>query len=160
MKNKPPYISSDDDQKLWNDFTKDIPQITNDKITKSLPRKTVFINQQARFEIPTAPANFNVSLLSSKELRNLKIEKTLDLHGLTATIAKQKTEHFLHNAYNNGIKLVLIVTGKGKPETPGILRTLLPEWLQNLAAIVIGYAQANIQDGGSGAFYIKIRRKK
>lgn len=159
MKNKPPYIS-DEDQKLWNDFTKDIRRITNDKLTKNLPKKSVFINQQARFEIPKAAANFKVSLLNSKELRTLKIEKTLDLHGFSATTAKQKTEHFLHNAYNNGIKLVLIVTGKGKPENPGILRTLLPEWLQSLAAIVIGYTPANIQDGGSGAFYIKIRRKK
>lgn len=159
MKNKPPYIS-DEDQKLWNDFTKDIRQITNDKITKSLPKKIVYINQQERFEVPTALANYNVSLLSSKEFRNLKIEKTLDLHGLSATIAKQKIEQFLYNAYNNGIKLVLIVTGKGKPETPGILRALLPEWLQNLPALVIGHAPANIQDGGSGAFYIKIRRKK
>ena len=159
MKNEPPYIS-DDDQKLWNDFTKDIRQITNDKITKTLPKKTGFIAQQARFEMPTAPVNFNVSFLSSKELRNLKIEKTLDLHGFSATVAKQKTERFLHNAYNNGIKLVLIVTGKGKPETPGVLRALLPEWLQNLPALIIGYAPANIQDGGSGAFYIKIRRKK
>lgn len=159
MKNKSPHIS-EDDQKLWNDFTKDIRKITHDKITKSLPKKTALINQQARFEIPTAPVNFNVSLLSSKELRNFKIEKTLDLHGFSATVAKQKTECFLHNAYHNGTKLVLIVTGKGKPETPGILRSLLPEWLQNLAALVIGYAPANIQDGGSGAFYIKIRRKK
>ena len=52
-----------------------------------------------------------------------------------------------------------IITGKGSPNNPSILREQTPKWLQSMPEFVTGYAYAKPDDGGSGAFYVKIRRK-
>ena len=91
------------------------------------------------------------------ELRRgrLEPEGRIDLHGMTHDGAYRALMHFLTRAQSEDKRVVLVVTGKG-----GVLRDALPLWLGqgDLAPLVSGVAEAHIKHGGSGAFYVSLRR--
>lgn len=98
---------------------------------------------------------------------SVKIDATLDLHGLTADRAHRQLTDFIHRCRAAGRKYVLIITGKGlrqstgnNPE-PGILKRSVPQWLNThpLKEYVIGYAAAHQRQGGDGALYVSLRTK-
>ena len=97
------------------------------------------------------------------------IEAVLDLHGMTQEKAHTALVKFIHNSRKAGFRHVIVVTGKGKsaPEDPyrqhgqmGILRAKLPVWLSqpDLKPSIVAYQQAAQHHGGSGAFYVHIKR--
>jgi len=100
----------------------------------------------------------------------LKPEAKLDLHGMTLDRARGATTTFLLRAFGDGLRLVLIVTGKGKrshdldviPERQGVLRHHLPHWLSAppLAQMVLQVSEAHGRHGGDGAFYVYLRRQR
>jgi DNA-nicking Smr family endonuclease len=81
----------------------------------------------------------------------------IDLHGMTHDRAYRALLGFLLRAQTEDKRVVLVVTGKG-----GVLREALPLWLgqSDLAPLVSGVAEAHIKHGGSGAFYVSIRRTR
>ncbi|SHO65014.1 DNA-nicking endonuclease, Smr domain [Pseudoxanthobacter soli DSM 19599] len=114
--------------------------------------------------------------LERRAVRRLKsgrsdVEDRLDLHGMTQEAAKARLMAFLARAQAGGLKTVLVITGKGggsvvpldfaEPER-GILRRMVPLWLAMPAAraLVVGYSEATISHGGSGALYVTIRRPR
>jgi DNA-nicking Smr family endonuclease len=100
------------------------------------------------------------------------IDQSIDLHGMNQAQAHQALRGFLHHAQNHGARLVLVVTGKGVPrpsalarggfDQPGILRRIVPHWLQapEMRAIVLGFEEAGRAHGGSGALYVRLRRSE
>lgn len=96
------------------------------------------------------------------------IEARIDLHGMTQSRAHDRLRAFLYEAQARGHKVVLVITGKGHaPERAymderGILRRMVPQWLAmpDLRHIVIGYEEAHAAHGGSGALYVRIRRRR
>jgi DNA-nicking Smr family endonuclease len=95
----------------------------------------------------------------------------LDLHGMTQDHAFSALSRFLQHQRARGARLVLIITGKGRAdygtapvlsEERGILRRLLPLWLQRpeFAGLIAGISQAHPRHGGDGAFYVHLRRAK
>nr|WP_281354695.1 Smr/MutS family protein [Roseospira navarrensis] len=75
-------------------------------------------------------------------------------HALTA---------FLHRAHDRGARCVLVVTGKGSGrEGGGVLRRDVPHWLglPDVRRIVLSVTQAQIRDGGEGALYVLLRRRR
>src|SRR5262245_56827996 len=82
-------------------------------------------------------------------------EGRIDLHGMTHEGAYRAVIHFLTRAQSEDKRVVLVVTGKG-----GVLREALPLWLgqSDFASPVSGVAEAHIKHGGSGAFYVSLRR--
>ncbi len=96
-------------------------------------------------------------------------EARLDLHGLTAGQAHARLNGFIADAQARGLRLVLVITGKGRSSgmddfhrTGGILRHSLPHWLRqpHLAPLVLEVSPAHVRHGGEGAFYIYLRRKR
>ena len=87
------------------------------------------------------------------------IAATLDLHGHTQVTAAAALESFLSGQRRQGARCVLIITGKGKLGE-GILRRRFMDWItsKDAGALVSGYAQAHQRHGGSGAFYVFLRR--
>lgn len=63
----------------------------------------------------------------------LGIMPTLDLHGLGVRAAVRETEAFLRDAQEQGLGSVRIVYGKGKgsPGGRGVLREVIPRWLDH-----------------------------
>lgn len=91
----------------------------------------------------------------------LPIDSQVDLHDMTQDQALQRLQIFLTQARNMGHRHVLVITGKGgSPTSEGVLRRMLPMWLNTPAfsSIVNGYQAASRGHGGDGAFYVRLRR--
>ena len=131
---------SEKDKKTWEEF------LSNDQ---KLPDKD----------------NFQSKIKSKKT-------RSLDLHGKTLDEANQIIENFIRKSYENKVHKLIIVTGKGlhssNEKDPyvskdlGILKYSIPNFLKNnadLMALISNISEASIKDGGSGAFYIFLKKK-
>ena len=89
---------------------------------------------------------------------DVPVDRRLDLHGLTEARAENRLAQFIETAARDGRRCVLVITGKGK----GILRGLVSDWLkrQPLSPYILALAEARPHDGGSGALYVLLRRKR
>lgn len=95
-------------------------------------------------------------------------EARLDLHGLTLAEAQPELVRFVLNAQSGGLRLVLVITGKGKvrddqgpiPQRTGLLRHQVPLWLHQapLGPAVLQVTEAHLKHGGAGAYYVYLRR--
>ena len=103
---------------------------------------------------------------SSRRIRNfgkkrIDPEDTLDLHGLTRPEALQRVRFFLEKCSYNGLRTVLIVTGKGKgSEGEGVLRSAVMDFLEGQGGQWIsawGVAPRNL--GGEGALAVFLRSR-
>ena len=96
----------------------------------------------------------------------LRPEARLDLHGMTLAEAQPELIQFIHAARTRGLRLVLVITGKGRgdhgplPTRPGALRHQVPHWLSSapLAPLVQQVSAAHLRHGGEGAYYVYLRR--
>ena len=128
---------TDKDKKDWKNFTS-----SRDKV----PNKDFKINK-----------------------KNIKenTKRIIDLHGFSLENANKIIEGFINNSYQEGIKKVIVVTGKGtRSKTANnpylsrdlsILKHSVPEFIKSNSSLmnkIKQISEANIEDGGSGAFYI------
>ncbi|WP_010300050.1 Smr/MutS family protein [Candidatus Odyssella thessalonicensis] len=91
-----------------------------------------------------------------QKVTKIVIEARLDLHGLTRQEAQRRLQNFIAMAHHDGLKWVLIITGKGHPDNPHTLKKLLPLWLEQVS-LVTGYTSAKDQHGGQGAYYVRVK---
>ncbi len=93
----------------------------------------------------------------------LPIEATIDLHGLTRVRAHDALVPFLAARQGRERTCVLVVTGHGRrgAEGAGVLRELVPRWLNEPAMRprVLAFATAQPRHGGDGALYVLLRKK-
>jgi DNA-nicking Smr family endonuclease len=112
--------------------------------------------------------------------KDLKIDKKLtfktrsiDLHGYSLEEANKSIENFIITSYQENINKLIVVTGKGihsqNEKDPyvskdlSILKYSVPEFIsnnKNLMKIIYEMEDAKIDDGGSGAFYIFLKKNK
>ena len=131
---------SEKDKKTWDDF------LSNNQ---KLPNKD---NSQAEIKV--------------------KKTRSLDLHGETLDEAKLIVENFIKKSYQDKVHKLIIVTGKGlhskNEKDPyvskdlGILKYSIPDFLKNnseLMKMISSISDASIKDGGTGAFYIFLKKK-
>ena len=115
-------------------------------------------------KLPNKDINF------TKE-KKIKI-KNIDLHGYTLDEANKKIENFIKQSYIEKVNKLIVVTGKGlhsqNEKDPyvskdlSILRYSVPHFIKNnneLMKIINEIDNATIEDGGSGAFYIYLKKK-
>ncbi len=96
-------------------------------------------------------------------------EARLDLHGMTMAEAHPELVSFVLNAHAAGLRLILVITGKGRdrdeggpiPTRTGALRHHVPRWLTlpPLGPVVLQIAEAHRKHGGGGALYVYLRRR-
>lgn len=88
------------------------------------------------------------------------LEARIDLHFMTHDRAKAALEAFILRAWDDGVREVLVITGKGTLGE-GILRRQTPEWLSAppLRAVVAGVSKADRRHGGEGALYVALKAK-
>ena len=97
---------------------------------------------------------------------------TFDLHGYSLDEANKEIYQLIKSSYDKGFSKLIIVTGKGihsqNEKDPyvsrdfGILKHSVPEYIKNnseLMNMVNSLTEANIEDGGSGAFYVYLKKK-
>ena len=93
----------------------------------------------------------------------LRPEARIDLHGMTANRAHAALNAFLANAHAAGRRCILVITGRGSlKEGGGVIRRELPAWLNapDNRVRILGFAQAQPGDGGGGAFYVLLKRRR
>ena len=131
---------SDNDKQVWENF------LSSDE---KLPNKDFKLNKK----------------------KTLKINH-IDLHGYTLQDANKNIEKFINDSYENGISKIIVVTGKGLHSNVekdpyvskdlSILKYSVPEFIENdteLMKKIMDIKGAEIEDGGSGAFYIFLKKK-
>ena len=131
---------SEKDKKSWEEF------LSNDQ---KLPDKD----------------NFQLKIKSKKT-------RSLDLHGKTLDEANQIIENFIRKSYEDKVHKLIVVTGKGLHSSIekdpyvskdlGILKYSIPNFLKNnaeLMELISNISDASVGDGGSGAFYIFLKKK-
>ena len=111
----------------------------------------------------------NKDLTSSKK----RIEKTkkFDFHGFSLDEANKTINKLIKDSYKNGVRKLVVVTGKGihsdnekNPYTSkdfGILKYSMPEYIKKdpeLMKLINEIKEADVADGGSGAFYIFLKK--
>ena len=132
---------SDKDKKDWKEFTS-----SNEKV----PNKDLETSQKKKNKV-----------------------RSIDLHGYTLDEANKTIEEFIYKSFKDRINKIIVVTGKGlhsnNKENPyvskdlSILKHSVPEFIhntKNLMNIIVEIKEAKIEDGGSGAFYIYLKKQK
>jgi DNA-nicking Smr family endonuclease len=92
----------------------------------------------------------------------IRITRELDLHGFVRDEALQRLNNFVVDAYNEGQKAVLVITGKGinSPEGP-VLQGAVDEWLREQGrGMVAEFSSAPRTYGGKGAFVVFLKRNE
>ena len=115
-------------------------------------------------KLPNKDINLNKKLPSKK--------RSIDLHGYSLEQANKAVENFIRKSYHDGVYKLIVVTGKGlhsqNENDPyvskdlSILKYSVPEFLstkKSLMNIIYEIKDAKIEDGGSGAFYIYLKKK-
>ena len=114
----------------------------------------------------------NKDSIHKKNIRYEKIKK-IDLHGYTIEEANRAIEQFIQRSFVENVTKIIVITGKGlrskNIENPylskdlSILKYSVPEFIEsnnNLRKMIIESTDAKIEDGGSGAFYIYLKKNK
>ena len=113
--------------------------------------------------------------LENKDLKinekKSKYTRLIDLHGFTLDKANIAIKDFINTSYKNGIQKLIVVTGKGlhsnNEQNPfvskdlSILKYSVPDFINNndeLMKKIIEIKEADINDGGSGAFYVYLKK--
>ena len=121
----------------------------------------------------------NKEKLSNKDLylSNNKIEKkiikTIDLHGFSLENANNVIEEFIIQCFKKNVNKIIVITGKGLRSKSirnpyiskdlSILKYSVPDFIKsksNLMKIIKKIEEAEIKDGGGGAFYIFLKKFK
>jgi DNA-nicking Smr family endonuclease len=121
--------------------------------------------------------NFITSSDKLEDKDHLKKDKTsiktksIDLHGFTLEEANKVIEQFINDSYLENIKKLIVVTGKGlhsqNDKDPylskdlSILKYSVPDFIegnQELMKKILEMKDADIKDGGTGAFYIYLKK--
>ena len=100
-----------------------------------------------------------------------EIVKTIDLHGFSLEDANNFMEKFILKCFKSSISKIIVITGKGlrskSEDNPyiskdlSILKYSVPDFLKsrsNLMKIIKKIEDANIKDGGKGAFYVYLKK--
>ena len=115
----------------------------------------------------------NKDLKITKDKIKIKIIKKIDLHGFSLENANKVIEEFIAQSFEEGVNKIIVITGKGlrskNDENPyisknlSILKYSVPEFIKsniNLMKIIKNINEADIEDGGKGAFYIYLKNFK
>ena len=113
--------------------------------------------------------------LPNKDLSSAKKKigktKNFDFHGFSLDEANKTINKLIKGSYKNGVRKLVVVTGKGihsdneknpyRSKDLGILKYSMPEYIKNtpdLMKLINEMKEADVEDGGSGAFYIFLKK--
>ena len=170
-----PISSKRQGLKHWldNESGNPVPPTTNELETTRLLNPVPGKQPQRSFPTPsyTVPVPKQVpfpgfpSTIDDKTTKKLvkgkrELDARIDLHGMTQDRAHRVLQDFVFQQYHAGSKIVLVITGKGRPEE-GILRNAVPRWLREpqIAEYVSAFRVSHSAHGGEGALYVRLRNK-
>ena len=145
---------SKNDKKTWEEYIINFKQFTLNTGTYDQEKK-----------IKTVKKNLIQNHDSVNSFRlfkkgKLKPDGIIDLHGYKLKSGKIKLESYILKSYENNLRNILIITGKGLNHL-GVLKKEVPIWLENkeIKKFIISYEIAPNFFGGSGALLVRIKNK-
>lgn len=166
----------------WHDEIKGIKKLKDPN--RNLSRKQVeiqihnndFTPEAGDLSLSRQPLEINntdnIDANTAKRFRKneFRVERTLDLHGLTEDRAFESVYKFIINSYNQGLRCVIIITGKGLHASDdeeifskrAVLKNKVPQWLntKDLRPLILSITYPSESLGGSGALYILLKRQR
>ena len=169
---------SDIDKEDWENFLKNKQKSPNKNIAQkksTRDEKNIKISDKNKQDWENFTKNkekiLDKDFANKKKIRQEKIKK-IDLHGYSIEEANKYVEQYIQECFDENITKIIVITGKGlrskNIENPylsknlSILKYSVPEFIEsniNLIKMIIKITDANIEDGGSGAFYIYLKNK-
>ena len=166
--------------RLWHQAMRDVDSLTGrdepvaeDKaptnlVKRSPVRPAAPVTPAAKKSLPDLSLGAAPGVAKRTAMRlkrgQLDIEGRIDLHGLTQEEAHRALIAFVQGAAGAGRRCVLVITGKGGRAAGGIgvLRAAVPTWLNGpeLRHQVLSFCHAAPKDGGIGALYVLLRRRR
>ena len=135
--------------------------MSNDITDKDRKDWNHFINNKEKLP------NKDLAIVKKKSYKT----RSLDLHGLTLEEANKAIEDFINRAFLENVNKLIVITGKGlhseNDKNPyaskdlSILKYSVPNFIannKNLMKMINDIQEAKIEDGGSGAFYIYLKK--
>ncbi|HXV73729.1 MAG TPA: Smr/MutS family protein [Sphingomonadales bacterium] len=160
-------MSSPKDDPVWREAIKGVKPLKKaGKVQKDPPKiyrrrvrepEAPAFNYQA--DIMRRQSPFDPLLFSKIASGKIPLQFSFDLHGLSETGAYEALLDILGQAYMEGLRYGLIVTGKGRlGQSP--IRAQVPKWLTSpkLSQIVSSFEFSAQRHGGDGAYYVLLRR--
>lgn len=181
MTGRPGSGKTESEEDLWERAVKDVRPLPGKTVKRRLPDSPVRNGKAAalppvfpaqvikKTEQPASKNKKDSSQSDGHTLRRLTrgqmdIDGRLDLHGHTLNTAQAALIRCVERARTEGYRCLLVITGKGEPgqNGRGAIRRELPHWLElpPLSQIVLNCRPARPEHGGSGAFYLLLRRTR
>jgi DNA-nicking Smr family endonuclease len=177
-KGKSPRVVREDEARLFEAAMREVEPLTgrrDEALDKTAAKKAPKVIRPAaapptppsrRTAMPELrrgiPADLDARTMERLRRGRLRPEARLDMHGMTQDEAHQALTGFIAASRNAGRRCVILITGRGRAKLGGgILREQTPRWL-NLHPTrgnILGFAEAQPKDGGSGALYVLLRKK-
>ncbi|MEC3861355.1 Smr/MutS family protein [Mesobacterium sp. TK19101] len=117
-----------------------------------------------------APVHMDSKAFGRMKRGKLVPEARIDLHGMTLDQAHPELVRFIMTSQARGLRLVLVITGKGQRHDPydpmplrrGVLKQQVPQWLKMapLGTMVLQVSEAHLRHGGGGAYYVYLRKRR
>tara|TARA_S200000501_G_C20759534_1_gene715457 strand:- start:386 stop:991 length:606 start_codon:yes stop_codon:yes gene_type:complete len=141
--------------------------LNSNKYKADIPTRVIRYNHNQLY--PGLDRKRHVLLKKGK----LSPEKTIDLHGLSTKRAEEEVLAFLFQSYSQGLRLVLVITGKGRNSIQkvsnsvhqtndiGIIKKSLTSWIKNsdIMPLILHIMPAHSKHGGDGAFYVYLKKR-
>lgn len=163
MKNRPE--TGKDGIELWRKITEGVVPYAPEKMpARKKPARTPPSKPEPAARNPaTATIETRLDNAIEKRLKKgtLPIEGRIDLHGMTQDEALRALERFVMRCAAADKRTLLVITGKGRAGE-GVLKRALPFWLERpgMKKLVLSCSPALQKDGGGGAFYLRLRKKR
>lgn len=137
---------------------------------KAVQTETHYFPQSPGERLRAAPVKMDSKAYQKLKRGKLSPDARIDLHGLTLDQAHPRLIRFIMTAQTKGHRLVLVITGKGAPHDPydpaprrrGVLKQQVPLWMSMapLSGAILQVTEAHLRHGGSGAYYVYLRRSR
>jgi DNA-nicking Smr family endonuclease len=182
---------SDEERALWSGLARSVTPLRRAKKSGKATAAPAAADEKPspsptkrRAPVPVVPAAKTPPLaplgrrLKQRVARGREpIDARIDLHGMTQSEAHAALFTFLQRASLDGVRIALVVTGKGggrrardrsrdlghDPDIArGVLKRQVPHWLSlpQFRALIVGFEDAHIGHGGEGALYVRLRRQR
>jgi DNA-nicking Smr family endonuclease len=109
-----------------------------------------------------AHPDYNDSILSKLHAGHFSIQAFLDLHGCTVDEAEQELESFVRESFQKGRWCVKIIHGRGLRSVKGarIKQAVVKRLSGHFRRDVIAFVTARQCDGGLGALYVLLQKRR
>jgi|GEM_PF-1555176 len=89
------------------------------------------------------------------------IDMAIDLHSYTREEAYWVLSDAIRLASTRGMRMLLVITGKGTIDQPSVIRMSLQRWLnsESIRKYIVYFDRAAKHHGGAGAFYVLLKKE-